>query len=133
MLNTASFARDLSVRRFRRFLIVGALNSAVGYGVFVCLLLVGLMPELALLVATVFGVLFNFVATGRFVFPDRDKSRLPQFIVVYFLIYVLNALALRYVTYLGIAPGLAQLSLVPPAAVASFLALRTFVFKEKSL
>ena len=133
MLNATSFARDFSVRRFRRFLIVGAFNSAVGYGVFAGLLLVGLMPEAALFVATVFGVLFNFATTGRFVFFDRDNSRIPHFVAVYVVIYVLNALALRYVTYVGITPWLAQMLLVPPAAVATFLALRTFVFKEKSL
>jgi putative flippase GtrA len=133
MLNATSFSRDFSVRRFRRFLIVGAFNSAAGYGVFAGLLLVGLMPEAALLVATVFGVLFNFATTRRFVFFDRDNSRIPQFVVVYVVIYVLNALALRYATYLGITPWLAQLLLVPSAAVATFFALRTFVFKEKSL
>src|SRR5712671_3707344 len=121
MLNTGFFARDFSVRRFRRFLIVGAFNAAAGYGVFAGLLLVGLMPETALFVATVFGVLFNFATTGRFVFFDRDNSRIPQFVVVYAVIYVLNALALRYVTYLGTAPWLAQLLLVPPVAVATFL------------
>jgi putative flippase GtrA len=120
-------------RRFGRFLVVGAVNSAVGYGLFACFILLGLVPEAALLLATIFGVIFNFLTTGHFVFADRDRSRLLRFIAVYAAVYLFNALALRGLTLLAVPPLLAQLVLLPTAAVMTFVALRSFVFKEESL
>jgi putative flippase GtrA len=121
-----------SVRVFARFIVVGALNSAVGYGLFAILVLVGMVPEAALLVATIVGVIFNFATTGHFVFANRDPRLVLRFVAVYAIIYVVNALALRYLTYMGMSPLLAQLLLVPTAAVVAFFALRSLVFKEKS-
>jgi putative flippase GtrA len=43
-----------------RFLLVGVLNTAFGYLLFALLLALGLKVPLALLLATVGGVLFNF-------------------------------------------------------------------------
>lgn len=120
-------------RRFGRFLIVGAVNSAVGYGLFAGFILLALMPEVALLLATILGVIFNFLTTGRFVFADRDRSRLLHFIAVYAAVYVFNALALRGLALLAVPPLIAQLVLLPTAAVMTFFALRSFVFKERSL
>jgi putative flippase GtrA len=121
-----------SVRAFGRFVVVGTLNSAAGYGLFAALVLVGLVPEAALLVATIVGVVFNFATTGHFVFANCDPRLILRFVAVYATIYVMNALALRYLTYVGISPLFAQLWLVPTAAIATFLAFRRFVFKEKS-
>ncbi|KAA0073032.1 GtrA family protein [Tardiphaga sp. P9-11] len=120
-------------RRFGRFLLVGALNSAVGYGLFAGLVVLGLPPEAALLVATVLGVIFNFATTGRFVFGNRDRNRILRFIAVYGVVYLLNAAALRGLSLLMVPPLLGQLLLLPVAAVMTFVALRSFVFKEKSL
>jgi putative flippase GtrA len=120
-------------RRLGRFLVVGALNSAVGYGLFAGLVLLGLSPEAALLIATVLGVIFNFATTGHFVFGNRNLHRIMRFIVVYSVVYLFNAAALRGLTLLMVPPLLAQLILLPVAAVMTFVALRSFVFKEKSL
>ncbi|QDM33318.1 GtrA family protein [Tardiphaga sp. vice352] len=120
-------------RRFARFLVVGALNAAVGYGLFVGFVLLGLAPEIALLLATILGVVFNFVTTGHYVFGNRDRSRVLRFIAVYAAVYVFNAAALRLMTVLSVPPLAAQLLLLPIAAIMTFVALRSFVFKGKSL
>ena len=134
MLNSA-LARigNPSSRRFGRFLVVGALNSVVGYGLFAGFLFVGFAPEVALLLSTILGVIFNFVTTGHFVFGNRARSRILRFIAVYGMVYLLNALSLRGLTSLAVPPLLAQLFLLPIAAVVTFVALRSFVFKEKNL
>ena len=120
-------------RRFARFLVVGALNSAVGYGLFAGFVLLELVPELALLLATTLGVLFNFVTTGRLVFENQDRGRFLRFIAVYAVVYGLNASALRILTLLSVPALAAQLLLLPIAAIITFVALRSFVFKGKSL
>lgn len=134
MLDGASFPmRNFSFRTFGRFLVVGVVNSVVGYALFAVLFLISGVPEAALLIATILGVLFNFATTGHFVFRNHDKSRIWRFVGVYATIYLINALALRYLTYIGMTPLLAQSLLTPAAAVAAFLALRSFVFRENIL
>ena len=66
-------------RRFLHFLLIGALNTAVGYGLFVLFLWLGLHYALAAAFATVLGVLFNFKSTGGLVFKSKDNTRLPWF------------------------------------------------------
>lgn len=133
MLNNALARIDSPAsRRFGRFLVAGMLNSAVGYGLFAGLVLLDLPPEAALLVATVLGVFFNFATTSHFVFGNRDRRRLLRFVALYGVVYLLNAAALRGLTLLTVPALLAQLLLLPLAAVITFVALRSFVFKEKS-
>lgn len=134
MLDSAAVRiRSPSARRFGRFLIVGVLNAAVGYGLFAGLVVLGMMPEAALLLATILGVIFNFATIGHFVFGNLDQSRILRFVGLYAAVYVLNAFALRGLISLAMPPLLAQLLLLPAAAVMTFAVLRGFVFKEKSL
>jgi putative flippase GtrA len=120
-------------KRFVRFLMVGALNSVVGYGIFAGLVFTGLMPEIALLIATMLGILFNFLTTGQLVFGRRHGRYLLKFVAVYGAVYALNAAALRMMMSLSIPPLVAQLILLPVAALLTYVALRTLVFKEDSL
>src|SRR4051812_1092370 len=93
-------------RRFVRFLLVGMVNTAFGYGVFAVLLLAGLPSALALLLATVIGVVFNFFTTGRMVFESNDRRRLPRFVLAYVVTYSAN-LALLKLLEAGGVPSLA--------------------------
>jgi putative flippase GtrA len=114
--------------RFVRFLAIGTFNSAIGYGIYALLVLLGMIPELGLLIATIVGVLVAFRTTGRFVFRSRDNSLLVKFVAVYAAVYLLNAGLLRLLVVLGVAPLLAQALLLPLTVVCSFLAMRRFVF-----
>ena len=121
-----------SIRRFARFILVGMVNTLFGYAVFAALVLLGLVQELALLIATIVGVAFNFVTTGRFVFDSRDNRRLPRYVAVYAVIYVLNVIALRLLVDAGIPTLYAQPILLPAVVVLTFVAMRLFVFQEPS-
>ena len=125
--------RSASIKRFVRFLIVGGLNTVVGYALFAGLVLAGLQPELALWIATVLGVIFNFMTTGSLVFRNRQKGRIFRFIGVYVVVYLMNAGALRYLLSIGVNPLISQLFLLPVVAITTFFALRSFVFKEEAL
>lgn len=121
---------DLSV--FFRFLAVGVLNTLFGYGVFSLLVWLGLLPEIALLISTVVGVLFNFTTTGTLVFRNTDRGLFLRFALVYVSIYLLNAGALRGLLWLGMSPFLGQATIVPFSVVLTFLAMRRFVFREST-
>lgn len=114
--------------RFLRFLLVGVLNTAFGYGVFVACLWLGMHYALAGAVSTVLGVLFNFKSTGGLVFRSTGNRRLPQFVAVYVIIYLVNVLALGVMLQFGIAEWLGGLILLLPSAILSYVLNRQFVF-----
>ncbi len=111
-----------------RFLVVGVVNTIVGYGIYFALLRGGLGPTAALGAATVFGVAFNFVTTGRLVFSNADATRLWRFVLVYALVFVVNAAALEAAVRGGHDPALAQALLLPPCVALSYLLNRALVF-----
>jgi putative flippase GtrA len=117
---------------FLRFLIVGGLNTAIGYGIYSTLVLLRLFPELALLVATILGTVINYATTGGLVFRNRGNGRFFSFVLVYSVVYLLNAATLRLLLYAGLEPPTAQAIVLPAAAVATFIAIRKLVFQQKS-
>ena len=125
-------AAKLHDRRFVRFLVVGALNTLFGYGVFSLLVLTGLGAGLSLFVATVLGVLFNYVTTGRLVFAARGLGRLPWFVAVYGLTFLINLWSLKGLASAGFSPFLAQALLLPFVTILAFVLNKTFVFRTFS-
>ena len=117
-------------RQFVRFLFVGLLNTAFGYGLFALFTWLGLAYPLAIALATVLGVLFNFQTTGRLVFQNADRSLLWRFAAVYGIIYVLNVAAVAALLRLGINVYLANALAIPPLVAASFLLQRNLVFRQ---
>ena len=114
--------------RFGRFLVVGVVNTVFGYGVFFALLSAGLAPTVALAIATVAGVLFNFVTVGRVVFETAEASRLWRFLGVYGLVFIFNATLLDAAIRLGVGAAMAQALLLPACVAFSYLLNRAFVF-----
>lgn len=115
-------------RRFLHFLLVGALNTAFGYGVFVGCLWLGMHYAIAGAISTVLGVLFNFKSTGKFVFGSTGNRRLPHFVGVYAIIYLVNVLALGVMLQFGIPEWLGGLILLLPSAILSYVLNRQLVF-----
>ena len=116
-----------------RFGVAGLVNTAFGFGVYASLVLAGLPVFLALLLATVAGVFFNFLTYGGYAFRQLAARRLPRFLVAYGGIYAFNLAlleGLRAFTALGpIAAQLACLAVVTPTA---YLVLKKAVFREET-
>ena len=123
--------RDYWQRPFVRFLFVGALNTAFGWGCYAILILLGAARPLALLIATVLGVVWNFQTTGRVVFAGAPMRALPRFIGVYAGVYLFN-LALLEALCRGLQASslVGQLIATPPTVVVSYLALSRWVFRR---
>ena len=116
---------------FVRFLLVGALNTAFGYGVFAFLLWLGLHYAVASAIATVLGVLFNFQSTGRLVFDNLNPGGFLAFIQVYVLGYFVNLGFLWVMTrYVGLSAYVAGALMILPMAMLTFFLQRKFVFKN---
>jgi putative flippase GtrA len=125
----ATGPRMAEMRTLVAFLAVGGLNTLVGYGLFAIFVLVGLSLTVALTFATILGVLFNFQSIGRLVFRSDHRGRLPRFIIVYAVQFGINLGLLHALHAAGLSPLLSQLAILPPLAIASFLAMRRFVFR----
>lgn len=119
-------------RRFVLFLLVGVLNTVVGYAIFALLTLGGLGLVPSTVGATVVGVLFNFKSIGMLVFGTSGAKLLPRFLAVYVLQCAANIMALRSFASAGVPILLAEAIILPALAVAGFLLMRYFVFHKAS-
>ena len=111
------------------YLLVGVLNTVVGYLLFAFFIFIGAHYTIAVLLATVLGVLFNFKTIGALVFKNHDNALIFRFIAVYVVVYFLNILGLRIFKGYGVDMYLAGFVMIFPAAAISFLLHRNFVFR----
>ena len=117
--------------QFARFLAIGLLNTLFGGGLFVLLIIIGLDKLLALLFATIIGVLFNFQTNVRIVFRTAGtKFSFMRFFSCYALSYVVNAWALVVLTNAELSPIAAQAIVILPVALLTFIVSRTWVFRK---
>jgi putative flippase GtrA len=90
-----------------------------------------LPPQIALLLSTTLGVLFNFATYGRVAFDRRfGWASFFRFVAVYVILYGINVVLLRVLLNLGHSPYIAQLILLIPMTGGAFLAQRYFVFRS---
>jgi len=59
------------IKLIARFIGVGLINTVVGYGIYGILILLNVPYLVALLMATIMGVIFNYFSIGRLVFKSR--------------------------------------------------------------
>lgn len=116
-------------RRMLRFLIVGGINTVVGYTLFVMFYLLTYRPNLSLVAATVIGVLFNFFSTGRIVFANRSWRALPGFVMAYGVALAMNAVTLNLLLHVGVATLIAQAISLPVVVLVSYLINSRLVFR----
>lgn len=117
-------------RRFAAFCAVGVVNTAFGYTLFALLVFAGMYRELALLVATCAGVLFNYFSTGRLVFGSRDASRLPRFVGTYGVVYLVNLAAMELLILAGTGVYAAGAIGMLLSTVVAYLLQSRLVFKS---
>jgi putative flippase GtrA len=111
-----------------RFLAVGFLNSVFGYGCFAILLYAGIHYALALLMATVAGVLFNFKSTGVLVFKSHNNRLIFRFVMVYTLLYGINVAGIKLLQITSVEPYYGGAFMIIPMALLAFLLNRKYVF-----
>jgi putative flippase GtrA len=131
MRRVMALIRDIWEVRVIRFLVVGGLNTLFGYGVFALLLFLGLHYSVALLVATVLGVLFNFKTTGVIVFKNSSNRLILRFILVYGVVYGLNVLSVHTLKKLGMSGYVAGAVLLIPMAMVAYALNHLFVFSPE--
>jgi len=119
---------------FIRFILVGILNTIVGYGLFSLFIYLGAHYSLAVIFSTILGVCFNFKSIGKLVFKDYNNEKIYRFIGVYIIVYLLNISGLWIFSYAGVENMyIAGAILLAPISIVSFIMNSKFVFnKEES-
>lgn len=121
--------KSVSMKELFRFVIVGVLNTIVGYSLYALFLYGGLSYSYALLFATILGVLFNFKTLGRLVFNSHDNRLIVKFFAVYTLTFCLNLGLIRIFTEMGLSAYIGGAIALIPTTIASFILNKYFVFK----
>jgi putative flippase GtrA len=123
-------------RRWFRFGLAGALNTAFGYGAYALLLALGLHYALANLGALALGVCFSFRTHATLVFGhSHGRAFGPLFgryVLGWLVLYALNVAAIAVLLRAGLGPYAAGALCVAPLAVLSYLVQRHFVFRRSA-
>ena len=130
-MNAGQFVRSLHDSQFRRFLLTGIVNTLFGLSVYLCCILAGMAPWLAMLVGTILGVAFNFLSFGSYAFRDLSVRRLPRFLLSYAATYFFNLGAFHVLNGWIHSLMWCQVILTPLVAMFSYLSMSNFVFKRK--
>jgi putative flippase GtrA len=113
-----------------KFIVVGLINTLVGYSLYALFIYFGLSYVYALGIATILGVLFNFQTIGRLVFESSNNALLIKFIGVYIIVFGANLVLINGMIRLGLnAYSAGAVALIPSAAL-SFLLNKYFVFNR---
>jgi len=117
-----------------RFLTVGVLNTLFGYAAYAVFLFVGFPYSVALLIATIFGVIFNYFNFGKFVFSGyRDWLVFCRFVAVYVVTYAINMVGLQVLMQdFLLDPYVGQVICIPPSVLLSWFLMNYWVFKGQS-
>lgn len=118
--------------KFIRFILVGGLNTAFGYGVYCLMIFIGLPYVWATLVSQILGVLFNFFTTGALVFDNRDRRLLLRFVLNYILTYFISIGANKACQELfGWNTYISGIGAMIVSALCSFFILKFFVYGSR--
>jgi putative flippase GtrA len=128
---------QLNIRKFFdpkliNFLVAGVLNTIFGYSVYAGLLYIEAPYLIALFIATVAGVIFNYFSFGRMVFQGKNSwLAFGKFIIAYAIIYGVNAVFLQTLTNkFLLSPYLGQMICIPLSVILSWVLMSYWVYKK---
>ena len=113
-----------------KYLIVGGINTLFGYSIFAVFLFYGFHYTLAVLFATILGVLFNFQSYGRIVFKNHSWALLTKFILIYLIIYLVNILLLIVFDFFVSNLYMSGAMVIPLIAYFGYLLNKRYVWKK---
>jgi putative flippase GtrA len=113
-----------------RFLIIGSINTLFSYSLFCFFIAIKTPHVLAISLAYVCGVTFNFQTIGRFVFKSHNNRLIFKFTLVYLLLYVINLgtieLTNHFIANWYLSGGITSIF----CAAISFILNKYWVFKK---
>lgn len=117
-------------RRIGRFLVAGGLNTVFGFAIYALFVYLQFPVWATVSLSMIAALIFNYLSYGGMVFKDLSWRNLPLFVMFYSALAALNTVLLHGLIGMGFGALLAQVILVPPLAVISFVGLSHFVFHK---
>ena len=117
---------------FIRFLFTGVVNTIFGYGLYALLVAIKIPYLMALFLATLGGIVFNFFSFSRIVFNSKKNYFLFfKFVITYLFVYSVNALLLwLLVKDFSFDPLVGQLACIPISVILNWIVLNKWVYRK---
>jgi putative flippase GtrA len=116
--------------RFIRFIVVGAANTAIGYGLYLALLYLTIPYWAAWAGALTLNVVIAFFLTGSLVFGVLGTGQFIYYVACWLAIAGLNVFLLKVLVNGGVDPKLAPTIMIPINIVLAFVVQKTIVFRK---
>ena len=122
------------MNQFSIFILVGVVNTALGYSViFGCLYLAGMSPEFSNIIGYLIGLVASYFLHRNYTFRSKRqrKAEFFNFIVVFLIAYTANlATLIILVRALEAHAGLSQIIAGAVYVAASYLLNKNYVFRQ---
>ena len=128
-----SLIKKLLSKQGFRFLMVGGINTAVGYGAYALLIFFGLQYLIANTISTIIGVINSYLWNRFFTFKSKDKAlgEMARFVLVYLVSYCASMLFLYLIVgKLGLNTYLAGILNIVLTTTVSWFGHKNFSFKK---
>lgn len=127
--NVANIFCGFMELRLIRFVLVGGVNTLLGFGLYVIFLILGLNYSLASFFSLAVSVIFGFFMQGAFVFGNRNKILFLRFVLAWGVMYFFNVLAIEQLILSGFNAYNAGAMIVIPGAIFSYFLQKFYVFR----
>lgn len=124
------------MKQLIKFLVVGALNTLLGYAViFACMYLLGLSALLSNVIGYAFGLVLSYVLNRKVTFQSTSKSKAEvfRFLLVFLIAYFANFCVLLMLIHVWkFHEGVSQLVAGVVYVLFSFVLNKYYVFYRTS-
>ncbi|MEM3845541.1 MAG: GtrA family protein [Candidatus Parvarchaeota archaeon] len=117
---------------FSKYLLVGLMNTIVGYGIIFSLMYVGVSPEVSNIIGYAIGITVSYVLNKIYTFKSKahPKKEFPKFVASLLAAYGLNFVTLVIcVRILHINAYVSQIISGAVYTLSGFVFVRYFAFK----
>ncbi|WP_059119621.1 GtrA family protein [Vibrio sp. MEBiC08052] len=114
---------------FIKYLFIGLVNTIFGYSVYSIFIYIGLDYSIALMMATVIGVIFNYNTYRQILFNKKSKKTIfIKFLSSYIIVYFVNLILLDHLNLL-FNEYISQIICIPPVVIFNWVIFKYWVFK----
>jgi len=116
-----------------KYLLVGIINTIVGYGIIFFLMFLGVSPEISNIVGYAVGISVSYVLNKIYTFQSKahPKKEFPKFVLSLLASYTLNFLTLVLCIHIfKINPYISQIISGTVYTISGFVFLKYFAFRS---
>ncbi len=124
----------LKFQIFYKYLIVGIINTIVGYGIIFSLMYIGISPEISNLIGYSIGICVSYVLNKIYTFQSKahPRNEFPKFVASLLIAYGLNFLTLVFcVRVIHINAYVSQIISGVVYTLSGFLLAKYFAFRKE--